>query len=328
MGKIHYFQRYSSVENTVTNNTLQLISRIYQYSPIKASQLLTDLTEQSIEIGLEITQQQKEAASVPDATIMQRSFKILLESKVGSPVSTSQLLRHAKGFKGEEVQILLLLTKTTLPTLKAESIANEIKLEHPSVIFQHITYEDICNACDGLFQEHEYQMLELVEDYKEYCSETHLFDRARHTMRVVPCGNSVSINLKYGVYFQPSDRGYSDHRYLGIYAKKRVQALWELDCVIDADIVDGKLVKSFEKGKPTDKYDKNIIDIINDAKNVCGYNISTGHRFFCGNLHKTNFEKSSNGGIMGARIFDVKSFSSNWDEPEKLALDLNEVTWK
>ena len=29
MPKIHYFQRYSSVENTVTNNTLQLLARIY-----------------------------------------------------------------------------------------------------------------------------------------------------------------------------------------------------------------------------------------------------------------------------------------------------------
>ena len=29
MSRIHYFQRYPSVENTVTNNTLQLLARIY-----------------------------------------------------------------------------------------------------------------------------------------------------------------------------------------------------------------------------------------------------------------------------------------------------------
>lgn len=328
MGKIHYFQRYSSVENTVTNNTLQLISRIYQYSPIKASQLLTDLTDESIEIGLEITQQQKEANSVPDATIMQRSFKILLESKVDSPVSAGQLLRHAKGFKGEEVQILLLLTKAPLTQSKSEKITTAVKSEHPSVVFQHITYEDICNACEGLFQDHEYQMNELVEDYREYCSYTHLFDRTRHTMRVVPCGDSVSINLKYGIYFQPSDRGYSDHRYLGIYAKKCVQALWELDGIIDVDIIDGKLIKSYVDCEPTDKYDEKIMGIISDAKIVCGYSIGSGHRFFCGDLQLTNFKKISSGGIMGARIFNLKQFSSEWDNPEALASTLKSATWE
>lgn len=328
MGKIHYFQRYSSFENTVTNNTLQLISRIYQYSPVKASQLLTDLTDESIEIGLEITQQQKEASSVPDATIMQRSFKILIESKVDSPVDKAQLLRHAKGFKGEDIQILLLLTKTALPQLKFEEINSAIKFEYPSVIFKHITYEDICNVSEGLFQSHEYQMNELVEDYREYCNDSHLFDSARHTMRVVPCGSSVSINLKYGIYFQPSDRGYSDHRYLGIYAQKRVQALWELDRIIDAEIINGELIKNFVNGKPTDKYDEKILSIIADAKKVCGYNINTGHRFFCGDIQPTDFKKISNGGIMGARIFDLKKYPLKWDNPEALALGLKEITWE
>ena len=57
MSKIHYFQRYSSVENTVTNNTLQLLARIYDYSVSRASQLLTNITDEAIEIGIEINQQ-------------------------------------------------------------------------------------------------------------------------------------------------------------------------------------------------------------------------------------------------------------------------------
>ena len=57
MAKIHYFQRYSSVENTVTNNTLLLFARIYNYSPVQASKLLTDLADEPIEIGMEIRQQ-------------------------------------------------------------------------------------------------------------------------------------------------------------------------------------------------------------------------------------------------------------------------------
>ncbi len=44
MSKIHYFQRYSTPENTVTNNTLQLFARIYNYSASQASILLSGIT--------------------------------------------------------------------------------------------------------------------------------------------------------------------------------------------------------------------------------------------------------------------------------------------
>src|SRR5690606_16779618 len=110
MSHITYFQRYSTLENTVTNNTLQLFARIYAYAPAKASQLLSALTNEDIEIGVEIRQQARENGSIPDGSIIQRSFKILLESKVGTEPHIGQLLQHAEGFKEESQQILLLLT--------------------------------------------------------------------------------------------------------------------------------------------------------------------------------------------------------------------------
>src|SRR5674476_558095 len=110
MSKIHYFQRYSSIENTVTNNTLQLLARIYDYSPVQTSKLLSDIVGVPVEIGIEIYQQERAGESIPDGTIIQRSFKVLVESKVDSGVSEDQLLRHSKTFAGEAQKILLLLT--------------------------------------------------------------------------------------------------------------------------------------------------------------------------------------------------------------------------
>lgn len=76
MAKIHYFQRYSSLENTVTNNFLLLIARIYDASPAKASEFLSAVTGNPIEIGMEISQQNKNAPkSIPDGALIQRSFK-------------------------------------------------------------------------------------------------------------------------------------------------------------------------------------------------------------------------------------------------------------
>ena len=101
MSNIHYFQRYSTPENTVTNNTLLLLARIYDYSPMKASQLLTNLIGESVEIGIEINQQQRGQRSVPDGVMIQRSFKILIEAKVDAGIDIDQLLRHTDSFSGE-----------------------------------------------------------------------------------------------------------------------------------------------------------------------------------------------------------------------------------
>jgi len=94
MSNIHHFQRYSSPENVVTNNTLQLISQIYCYSPLKAKEFLNDLLEENLDLGVNIYQQAKGKTSIPDGYISQKSFKILIEAKTSADISIDQLLNH------------------------------------------------------------------------------------------------------------------------------------------------------------------------------------------------------------------------------------------
>lgn len=178
MPKIHYFQRYSSVENTVTNNTLQLLARIYDYSTAQASKFLSEITGESIEIGIEINQQMRAKGSVPDGAIIQRSFKVLIEAKVDANVDENQLLRHAENFSVESQKILLLLTKQTIGT-KEEIIRQKISEKHPDVVFKNITYESICKTVTGLFKDYEYDISSLVADYVEYCNDANLFDQSK-----------------------------------------------------------------------------------------------------------------------------------------------------
>ena len=242
MPKIHYFQRYSSAENTVTNNTLQLLARINAYSTTQASQLLMELTGEPIEIGIEINQQERGQGSVPDGAIIQRSFKILVESKVDTAPDIGQLLRHSDSFSGEDQKILLLLTRE--PTGASEDdITRQVATRHPNVIFKNVTYEAICKAVTSLFQEYEYEMRALADDYVEYCNDAGLFDQSKYLMRIVPCGQSLDINRKYGIYFHPSDRGYTQHQYVGIYKDKAVQVLWEIDSVFDVEYDKPQLTK-------------------------------------------------------------------------------------
>ncbi|AXJ00586.1 hypothetical protein CYPRO_1329 [Cyclonatronum proteinivorum] len=329
MSKIHYFQRYSTLENTVTNNTLQLLARIYSYSPVLASKLLSDITDESVDIGLEITQQRQANKSVPDGTIMQRSFKIILESKVTAPADVHQLLRHAEGFGNEEQKILLLLTVQELGKSTMDEIANSIKNKAKDVIFRNVTYEKICNAVQDLFQPHENEMNDLVDDYVEYCNDTGLFDQSSYLMRIVPCGNSLDLNKKYGIYFQPADRGYTKHSYIGIYAQKTVQCLWEIDAVFDITYDGTTIEKTHVQGTVTDAYDDKIIEVIAEAKKMCGYDVQRGYRFFCGKeAVPTNYVKVSSGGIQGARLTNLKNIVGAFDTANELARKLSEKTWE
>lgn len=327
MSKIHYFQRYSSIENTVTNNTLQLLARIYDYSAVAASSFLTDITGEPIDIGIEIAQQERVGNAVPDGAIIQRSFKILIEAKVDASVDSDQLFRHADTFGGESQKLLLLLTKQPIGRSEQE-IATRIRANYPDVIFKNITYETICNAVTGLFKAHEVTMMALIEDYIEYCNDANLFDQSRFLLRIVPCGQSVEINKKHGIYFHPSDRGYTQHAFVGIYANKTVQAILEVENVFDVEVTNGRLEKTLIQGEATDKYDTRLQEIIKDAKELCGYEIASGHRFFCGAVIDTDFRKSSFGGIQGARFINLRGLLGSFTDTNDIALRLRKLEWK
>ncbi len=327
MGLIHYFQRYSSRENAVTNNTLLLFAKIYEHSPLQLANLLSEITGENIEIGIDINQQQRMGDSIPDGSIGQRSFKILIETKVDASVDVAQLERHANQFKGEEQKILLLLTKESIEHNRLVNIESKIQSKNPGVVFSNVTFEGICIMSKRLFKEHETQINSIIEDYWQYCNDTDLFYQAKYLMRVLPCGVSLTLNAKYGIYYHPSDRGYTEHRYLGVYANKSVQYIWDIESVFDV-IWDGeKLSKQLVNGIDTDKFDQRIIAIIEESKSHCGYYIEEGHRFFCGEPVKTNFRKVSSGGIQGARIFNIKELIGKPGSVEEVSQKLNVLTW-
>lgn len=328
MPKIHYFQRYSSVENTVTNNTLQLFARIYNYSTSQASKVLSEISGEPVEIGIEINQQERAKDSVPDGTIIQRSFKVLVEAKVDAGVDTGQLIRHAANFSNESQKILLLLTKQPIEKKEEENISRQILAAHPGVVFKNVTYEGICKAIKGMFKDYEYEMYALVDDYVEYCNDANLFDQSKFLMRILPCGESVEINKKYGIYFHPSDRGYTRHSFIGIYANKTVQSIWAIDSVFDIEFDGTKLKKNLIQGRATNDYDEKIIGIIKDAKKECGYDVEDGHRFFCGSPSETDYKKSSAGGIQGARFVNLRDVIGDFTDTKDVAKKLSGKLWE
>ena len=97
--KIHYFQRYHGKENVATANTMLLLSRLYTYSPDKFFRFLkSEVFSGAFEPEIVFTLQEKSVDSVPDATIMQEGFKIVVETKLTDWFHSDQLMNHLKAF--------------------------------------------------------------------------------------------------------------------------------------------------------------------------------------------------------------------------------------
>mgnify|MGYP003552413717 FL=1 len=87
--KVHYFQRYKGKENTVTNNVMLMLSRLYNYNSSffysMVSEWISNQNEENIgnDIDLDINfelQPDSNGDTIPDAIIGQESFKIIVET--------------------------------------------------------------------------------------------------------------------------------------------------------------------------------------------------------------------------------------------------------
>ena len=108
--KIHYFQRYHEKENVATANTMLLLSRLYSYSSDKFFRFLkSEYFSDSFNPEIIFTLQEKSVDSIPDATITQESFKIVVETKMSDWFYSEQLMRHLKSFGDEKYKVIITL---------------------------------------------------------------------------------------------------------------------------------------------------------------------------------------------------------------------------
>ncbi len=338
MAETTYFQRYSSKENTVTNNTLQLFSRIYDYSPGAFADLLNEIAgtaddDRQIEVGPSIIQQSGSGSSVPDANIHQQSFRLLLETKTEASISTDQLRRHTSAFRGETVRVLVLITKSLPNEQELKNLTQVVDKEDSSIIFNVVDFRRLCDQVEALFQPYEREIRVITDDYRSYCREVGVLDRSEEVMRIVPCGDSHELNEKYGIYYHPADRGYTPHAYVGVYVDKRVTSLWRIRSVLDVTLdARGNLDKKRIEGEDTSQYDQSIKSIVREARSRCGHEIAEGHRFFCGEPFSTDFKKTSKYGIQKNRYCNLKekleAVNVDLGSPEEVARALRDCEWQ
>ena len=338
---IHYFQRYHSKENVDTSNTMLMLSRLYNYNADKFFTMLNDLIlqqDESPELVFEL--QVSGDGSVPDAVISQKSFKIVVETKLYGQFDKMQLVNHLKQFGTEDIKVLLTLDPKPMKEKLMAEMAQEIKQyneEHHAQIFSpinhvNLTFEKLIAAMEDIVEERDVEMIPILEDFKDYCMQEKLIPDGYKWMRALTAGKTFKDNMELNLYYDEAAHNYSAHGYIGLYKEKSIRAIGKLSKTVLAEEVNGEMQFESESGGMVTESEKSaILEAVRRAKEY-GYNLRTvRHRyFFVEQFYPTDFKKSSKNPIQKSKLFNLAEMFGHKTMPDtkKIASDLDGRTWE
>lgn len=335
--KIHYFQRYHEKENVATANTMLLLSRLYSYSSDKFFRFLkSEYFADSFEPELVFTLQEKSLDSIPDATITQEGFKIVVETKLTDWFYSDQLMRHLKSFGDEKNKVMITLASEPMSTEKLVDFEKQLKEYNESqtypVIHINTTFEMMANAIRDVIDDRDYEMQDVLDDYLNYCYKDGLIpvsDSWKY-LRMQLAGTTIDFNINNNVYYDKAERGFRAHDFLGLYKQKSVRAIGKICARITAVETEAGIKYTSEFGELTEERKQLIVKAMTDGDSH-GYDLRTiEHRyFFVEQFYETDFKKISPGGSMGTRIFDLATLLGTEEIPdvEQIAELLRNKSW-
>lgn len=335
--KIHYFQRYTKKEDVATANTMLLLSRLYSYSTNKFYRLLNDLFfgEEGFDPELQFVIQDYGKDSIPDATITQESFKLVIETKTTDWFYKEQLLKHLSKFDDEKHQVLITLSSELMNQKKKKEFEKELakynETNHTNILHINTTFEMIAKEFERVIDSRDYEMIDVIEDYYSFLRSSDLINNADNIMRVQLAGKTFDFNVCENVYYDSIQRGFRAHKYLGLYTNKSVRAVGEItDIVTATKKQDGSLKYVIEKGELTDEIKRKIDLSIEDGQKR-GWDLDNHRYFIVKEFVETDYAKTSSGAPMGSRIFDLEEiFGKNKipNDAHSLAERLLDFTWE
>ena len=335
--KIHYFQRYHEKENVATANTMLLLSRLYSYSSDKFFRLLkSEFFSDSFEPEIVFNLQEKSVDSIPDATITQEGFRLVVETKMSDWFYSDQLIRHLNSFGDEKYKVLITLAPEFMAEDKKSYFENKLKeynskQTHP-VIHINTTFELIANAVQEVIDDRDYEMQDVLDDFLNYCYNDGLIpisDSWKY-MRMQLSGTTIDFNIKENVYYNNADCGFRPHDYLGLYKNKSIRALGKVCARITAVETQNGMEYNAEFGELTEERKEKIMLALKDG-DLHGYDLRTvKHRyFFVENFYETDFRKITPRAPMGARVFDLSQILETDKLPDTkiIAEELKTKSW-
>lgn len=231
--------------------------------------------------------QEKSVESIPDATITQEGFKIVVETKMTDWFYDSQLMNHLKSFRDEKNKLLITLSSELIETTKLEKFNMDLekynKTQKYPVIHLNTTFENLADAIEEVIDERDYEIKDILNDYREYCHTDGLIPTADSWkyLRMQLAGTTFDFNKNNNVYYHEAERGFSFYDYLGLYTQKSVRVIGKVCAIIAAVEKDGKIEYEAELGEATQERKETIVKAIEDALSY-GYDLKNcKHIYFC-----------------------------------------------
>lgn len=339
--QIHYFQRYHSKENVDTSNTMLMLSRLYNYNADKFFSMLNTLIlqeDESPEISFDLQVAGDE--SVPDAIISQKSFKIVVETKLYNQFGKQQLMNHLKQFGSEDIKVLLTIDPKPMKADLFAEMASEIKkynadninrLIHP-IKHVNLTFEQLVEAMEDIIDDRDTEIISVLDDFKKYCFDEKLIPDSYKWMRAIVAGTTFNDNMELNLFYDQESRKFSEHGYVGLYKDKSIRAIGKLKKTIIAVEENHEMKYRTESGESATPDDiKRIEEAIRRATDY-GYNLRTiSHRYFMvEKFYPIDFRKSSKNPIQKSKFFNLAEMFGYKTMPdtETISKDLNGRTWE
>ena len=249
--QIHYFQRYHSKENVDTSNTMLMLSRLYNYNADKFFSMLNSLIlgeDESPEITFDL--QVVGDDSVPDAVISQKSFKIVVETKLYNQFYKQQLVNHLEQFGAEDIKVLLTLDPKPMKPQLFDELAIELKkynsenatqLIHP-IKHVNLTFEQLVDAMEDIVDDRDTEIIAVLDDFKKYCFDEKLIPDGYKWMRAIVAGTTFQDNMDLDLFYDQESRKFSEHGYIGLYKDKSIRAIGKLKKTIIAVENNGSII--------------------------------------------------------------------------------------
>ncbi len=337
---IHYFQRYHSKENVVTSNTMLMLARLYNYNADKFFTMINALILGEDETP-EITFNLQVAGddSVPDAVISQKSFKIVVETKLYNQYGLDQLTNHLKQFADEEIKVLLTIDPKPMKNKMLEDLAIKLanyntgrlaELKTP-VKHTNLTFEQLIKAMEDIVDDRDTEIIAVLDDFKAYCFDERLISDREKWMRAVTAGRTLRDNIELNLYYDDAAHSFSDHGYIGLYSNKSIRAVGRLEKTVVVNPGDESPYNTETGEALTDFESDNIRSAMKRAKEN-GYSLDdVPHRFFLvDKFYAMDFRKASKNPIQKSKFFNLGEMLGYEKMPDtaEIAKDLNGKTWE
>lgn len=296
----------------------------------------TEYFSDSFNPEIVFTLQEKSVDSIPDATITQESFKIVVETKMSDWFYEDQLLRHLNSFRDEKYKVMITLAPELMEESKKTAFGEKLKQYNESqrypVIHINTTFEAMTNAIGEILDDRDYDMQDVLADYLNYCYTDGLIpiSDAWKYMRMQLAGATFDFNISANVYYDKAERGFRAHDTLALYKNKSVRAIGKVIARITAIETEDGIKYNAEYGELTDERKEVIKQAMTDGDSH-GYDLRTiEHRyFFVEKFYDTDFKKITPRAPMGTRIFDLTQVlgTDNIPDTEELAQRLMNENW-